>query len=94
VTTSEKFPSTRELSERARRALRQPLVIEGKTFVSTSQAAQLCGLSTTYLLLLARRAGPGVGTVLTAPSGLRFIRKPRHQGDQRCPTFFAVESLP
>lgn len=86
------FPPWQELARRAKERLRQPQVINGETFICAADLERAVGIDRCTVRNLVRLA-PGENMVLTAPCGIRFIRVPRHRGDERPPMYFDEGSV-
>lgn len=89
---TQSFPNWQELARRAIERIQQPVVVDGVTFYIASEAAYRTGYSAERLRALCQNV-KGNGVVLTTPNGVRFIRLPRHDGDQRAPIYIDVTSV-
>jgi hypothetical protein len=79
-----------EHSELIRQRARQPIVIDGATFVPTVEYAALVGFRADYFHKLAASC-PTTNEVATV-NGHSFVRIPRHRGDTRSPIYWKVQS--
>ena len=87
------FPPWWELAARARERTAQPVEYGGKTYYSSGDTAERTGWSEAWLRHRVCYI-PGENEPVTAPCGLVFIRKPRHNGDMHAPLYFDVDSVP
>jgi hypothetical protein len=83
------FLSKERSSARARAVVQSERCINGETFIGTAEAARFVGLSCNRLRVIARTY-PGNNRIITLPNGWRFIRLPRHEGDQKSPLYWQV----
>jgi hypothetical protein len=72
--------------------IRQPIQVEGETFIPSVAAARELGIRALRLHVLSRE-DMTCNTVVTLSNGARFIRVPLHRGNLRPPIYWNVESL-
>lgn len=82
----------RLIIERHRAFLAAPRDFGGQVWHSMSAVMAETGLTRSKLTRLVQTTR-GANCVLLAPCGIRFVRLPRHDGDERAPVYFDVESV-
>lgn len=72
-----------------RERARQPMVIDGKTFVTTVEFAKRIDFSTSYLRKLS--AVYFGNFVIITVNEFKFVRIPRHIGDRHAPLYWRID---
>ncbi len=85
------FMPWKEQAELIRQRQVQPIEVNGETFVGITAAAKLAGVGPTWLRT---RTGPVKGIyVVLMVDGIKFYRKPRHDGDMRPLVYYEIKSM-
>lgn len=86
------FPNWRDLSKRHIARIHEPVVVDGEEYLAIPIAAQQAGISANRIRVCCA-AAPGENVVLIGLGGIKFVRLPRHPGDQRAPVYVQLSSI-
>lgn len=86
------FPHWRETARRHVDRIHESVIVDGQEFIAAPLAAQQVGISANRIRVCCA-AAPGENVVLTGLGGIKFVRLPRHPGDQRAPVYVLVSSI-
>lgn len=86
------FPHWTILAQRARERTAAPILVGNVMFHGIEDTAAQVGMSKSWLRTLVAHT-PGLDEVLETRTGIRFIRKPRHRGDQNASYYFDVATV-